>query len=129
MIPEKFDPAYFMYFEDTDFCIRLRRAGWKIVYLPDAKVKHHLGGSSGKDWRTSAWMISCYNQSRYYYHFSNSLLQGWALKAMVLLGAALRLAAWAAVAFARPAKRDQVRLFWNVFCRTVRMRPNPERQP
>lgn len=39
------DENYFMYFEDTDWCYRFARAGWKVVFLPNAKVIH-LGGAS-----------------------------------------------------------------------------------
>lgn len=41
------DEGYFMYFEDIDYCRRVRAAGWKIVYWPSAKVVHLLGASSG----------------------------------------------------------------------------------
>lgn len=40
------DDGYFMYFEDVDYCRRARQAGWKILYWPQAKVVHLLGGSS-----------------------------------------------------------------------------------
>ena len=40
------DEGYFMYFEDVDFCRRARRAGWKILYWPQAKVVHLGGGTS-----------------------------------------------------------------------------------
>lgn len=42
-----FDESYFMYCEDTDFCIRLLKHGFKILYLPDAKLWHKVGSSSG----------------------------------------------------------------------------------
>jgi GT2 family glycosyltransferase len=35
---ESFAPAWF---EDVDFCKRLRRTHWEIRYFPDLKVKHH----------------------------------------------------------------------------------------
>jgi N-acetylglucosaminyl-diphospho-decaprenol L-rhamnosyltransferase len=41
-----FDPAYFMYFEDMDLCLRLARAGWKVVLEPRATVDHVVGGST-----------------------------------------------------------------------------------
>jgi N-acetylglucosaminyl-diphospho-decaprenol L-rhamnosyltransferase len=41
-----FDPAYFMYFEEMDLCLRLHRAGWKVVFDPLAEVKHVVGGST-----------------------------------------------------------------------------------
>lgn len=39
------DERYFMYFEDLDFCRRLKRAGLKVFYLPTAKIIHHHGAS------------------------------------------------------------------------------------
>jgi GT2 family glycosyltransferase len=39
------DENYFMYFEDTDWCYRIAKAGWEIVFLPKAEVIH-LGGVS-----------------------------------------------------------------------------------
>lgn len=37
---------YFFFFEETDWCWRIRAAGWRIVFLPDAHVTHLSGGSS-----------------------------------------------------------------------------------
>jgi N-acetylglucosaminyl-diphospho-decaprenol L-rhamnosyltransferase len=41
-----FDGSYFMYFEDMDLCLRLARAGWKVVLEPRAIVEHLVGGST-----------------------------------------------------------------------------------
>ncbi|MHB0998364.1 MAG: glycosyltransferase family 2 protein [Armatimonadota bacterium] len=35
------DERFFMYYEETDWCCRMRKAGWEIYYLPEAKVMHH----------------------------------------------------------------------------------------
>jgi N-acetylglucosaminyl-diphospho-decaprenol L-rhamnosyltransferase len=40
------DDAYFMYSEETDWCLRLHRAGWELWYLPDARILHHGGQST-----------------------------------------------------------------------------------
>ena len=40
------DEAYFMYFEETDWCRRCAQAGWEIHYVPQAKVTHYEGQSS-----------------------------------------------------------------------------------
>jgi GT2 family glycosyltransferase len=42
-----FDEDYFCYFEDVDLCIRLRLAGFRCMYIPDAVVKHMGSASSG----------------------------------------------------------------------------------
>jgi GT2 family glycosyltransferase len=41
------DEGYFMYFEETDLCLRARRAGWRCWYVPQARVVHLVGQSSG----------------------------------------------------------------------------------
>ena len=41
-----FDESFFMYSEELDWCKRIKSAGWKIVYLPEAQVVHHVGKSS-----------------------------------------------------------------------------------
>ena len=40
------DDGFFMYFEDAEFCHRVRKAGWKVLNNPDAHVVHLRGGSS-----------------------------------------------------------------------------------
>ena len=46
LFDEAFAPAYC---EDADLCLRLRAAGWRIVYEPAAKIVHHLSVSTGKE--------------------------------------------------------------------------------
>jgi GT2 family glycosyltransferase len=40
-----FDEGYFLYWEDADFSLRLRRAGWKLAIAADSNVQHHGHGS------------------------------------------------------------------------------------
>jgi hypothetical protein len=42
------DDGYFMYLEDTDLCLRVRQAGYRVVYLPQAVAYHHVAGSLGQ---------------------------------------------------------------------------------
>ncbi|MEX5213163.1 MAG: glycosyltransferase family 2 protein [Nitrospiraceae bacterium] len=42
------DERFFLYFEDVDLCLRLRRAGWRVVYNPDSVMVHaHQRASAG----------------------------------------------------------------------------------
>lgn len=41
------DESYFLYSEETDFCLRARDAGWTTVYTPGAGAMH-VGGGSGE---------------------------------------------------------------------------------
>jgi GT2 family glycosyltransferase len=36
-----FDPDFFVYSDETDFCKRLGDAGWRILYVPSARAIHH----------------------------------------------------------------------------------------
>ncbi|SHF73690.1 glycosyltransferase family 2 protein [Dysgonomonas macrotermitis] len=41
-----FDPDFFMYFEEVELCYRARKAGYKIISVPDAEIIHLQGGSA-----------------------------------------------------------------------------------
>jgi N-acetylglucosaminyl-diphospho-decaprenol L-rhamnosyltransferase len=41
------DEQYFMYFEEVDFCLRAKKAGWACWYVPRSRVMHLVGRSSG----------------------------------------------------------------------------------
>jgi GT2 family glycosyltransferase/tetratricopeptide (TPR) repeat protein len=43
-LDEMFSPAYW---EDTDLCFRARKAGWRVVYEPEARVVHLEGATAG----------------------------------------------------------------------------------
>jgi GT2 family glycosyltransferase len=40
------DETYFMYGEDLDWCYRIKEAGYKVIYYPEAVTIHYKGGSS-----------------------------------------------------------------------------------
>lgn len=44
-----FDPRYFMYFEETDWCGRIKAAGWDVAFFPGAQVLHHRSQSADQD--------------------------------------------------------------------------------
>ncbi len=39
------DPRFFLYWEESDFCFRARKQGWKSYSIPTAKVWHHVSAS------------------------------------------------------------------------------------
>ena len=40
-----FDENFFLYFEDTDFCLRVAENGYRVVYYPKASILHYKGKS------------------------------------------------------------------------------------
>jgi GT2 family glycosyltransferase len=42
------DERFFMYYEEVDLCYRIKQAGWRIVFNPEATITHLGGCSSGQ---------------------------------------------------------------------------------
>lgn len=66
-----FDELFFMYCEEVDLCYRLKKAGYKRVIIPDAKITHYEGKSSKNFWNnskmrvTSKYLYARKNQSKF----------------------------------------------------------------
>lgn len=74
------DEAFFMYMEDVDYCIRLRKAGWKLYYAPAGEIVHLVGQSSGG--RMRSYSVHAY---RSLFHFYNKHYPASALSAVRLI--------------------------------------------
>jgi N-acetylglucosaminyl-diphospho-decaprenol L-rhamnosyltransferase len=44
--PARFDPAFPLYYEDMDLCLRLSARGAPVLWLPQPRVRHHRGQGS-----------------------------------------------------------------------------------
>jgi N-acetylglucosaminyl-diphospho-decaprenol L-rhamnosyltransferase len=87
-----FDPDYFMYFEETDLCARMRKAGWRNLYTPDARVRH-VGASSTSAPEVREKMSVEFHRSQARWYRTHRGLAGYAgLKAIVWAGVAYRFA-------------------------------------
>jgi N-acetylglucosaminyl-diphospho-decaprenol L-rhamnosyltransferase len=51
------DEGYFLYVEDIDWAHRMHTAGWRIYYVPTAKIiHHHIAVSDKKLWSRYMWI-------------------------------------------------------------------------
>ena len=64
-----FDETFFLYFEETDLCLRALRAGWSCWYVPDSRVVHIGSVSTGM--KTKRRMPSYWYDSRRHYFIKN----------------------------------------------------------
>ncbi|WP_421741989.1 glycosyltransferase [Cellulomonas sp.] len=101
------DESYFLYSEETEFCLRAGDAGWPTVYTPRAGAMH-VGGGSGESATTHAMQVV--NRVRVYRRLSGDLRAWLYLVGCVLVelrrGLLGRPESWVAIrALLRPALR------------------------
>lgn len=71
------DEKFFMYIEDSEWCYRIKKAGFAVWFYPQAEIYHFVRGSGPADWRgkqKAIWWI--YESLVYFYqkHFAPSHL-------------------------------------------------------
>lgn len=59
------DEEVFMYFDDTDLCVRILDAGFQLLYVPEAKMWHKVSSSSGG--KTSKFFVYYYYRNQQYF--------------------------------------------------------------
>ena len=65
-----FDEEYFLYYEETDLCLRARQNGWQVWYVPASRIMHISGASTGvtaKDQGPKRLPRYCYESRRRYF--------------------------------------------------------------
>ncbi len=92
------DERFFLFNEDVDFCKRVWAAGWRVYYLPDAVVFHHIGISHRQE---NLRLILARHRSMLHYHHKHyrpygllSLLTDAAILARALFQVCLIPARW-----------------------------------
>lgn len=93
------DERFAIYYNDMDWCVRMRQAGWTIRYTPCAEVEHHLGrtvGAVNSDFRLFRML---HNNVALFYekHYGRSAVVLYRL--LVAVGFLPRYAAWTVLAF------------------------------
>ena len=97
-----FDEAFFMYGDDLDLCIRMAKAGRRIVYDGRASIVHLKGSSVAKDFDAMATAIFDANRDVYLKHFGTNPLARATYRVMFGL--------WKRVALARARRRGHRRV-------------------
>lgn len=73
------DEGYFLHCEDLDWCMRFRQKGWKILFVPDARISHALGACSQSrrvfvEWHKHKGMLRFYR--KFFRHQYPGVLMG-----------------------------------------------------
>lgn len=60
------DPSYFFYWEDADYCRRAKYHDWRVVVVPESRIRHFGGGSSGGGKSSLSTRLDRLNLRNYY---------------------------------------------------------------
>lgn len=97
------DERFFLFSEETDWCLRLRRAGWDVRHLPIMRVTHHTGRSARADlFAQNSFSKVLYSRK----HFSARARA--AFRIALALRHAVRVVGLAPISVARPGLRKRV---------------------
>lgn len=76
-----FEDKLFIDFVDTDFCLRLRSAGWRVAVSSRARLVHHLGKREAREMMGKVFFPTHHEPIRHYYIARNRVLMvgrhGW----------------------------------------------------
>jgi GT2 family glycosyltransferase len=71
-----FDNSFYFGFEDVDFCYRAKKAGWRVRYVPDCNIIHHVQRKSVGFNKLSFEHL----KSGFHYLWKNKILRKWKRK-------------------------------------------------
>jgi GT2 family glycosyltransferase len=102
------DADYFMYGDDIDWCLRFRKAGWRVVFYPEAQAVHYGGGASARVPVSSYLEMQKANLQYWKKHHSRP--GQWAYLASMWLHDSIRYLAYSAAALLGDSWRARVGL-------------------
>jgi len=77
------DEGFFMYSEELDWCRRMREKGWKVIYLPQARVVHY-GAQSSEQVKPFQHIQFQRSKIRYFRKYHGPLV-AWSLRLFLIL--------------------------------------------
>ncbi len=80
------DPRFFMFFEEVEWCHRIRKAGRKVYYVADARVVHHWMGSVKQSPKKMTAQL--FRSQPQYYRMTSGRVASLAARAIMILGLA-----------------------------------------
>jgi GT2 family glycosyltransferase len=99
------DESFFMFFEETDWCYRVHKAGREIHLVPGSMIKHYGGGETA---HYDERKVQMYHRSllRYYKkHFS--LLRSYELRCILVARSIIRIVVWTLVPIVHRSMKEK----------------------
>jgi len=110
------DERFFLYFEEPDWCLRIKRAGWKIYFTSSAQVIHYLQQTRKQN--PSRFFVIYYESVLKYFHKHRGRASLFIVRSILFSGFCARTAFFTISWLIRPKKRSQM-LEWMLTCLNV----------
>jgi hypothetical protein len=109
------DPGYVMYSEELDWCRRAKSAGWRVVYVGDARITHY-GGKSSEQVQAHRHIYFQQSKIRYFRKFHGPAA-AFALRVFLLLSYMVQIvqeSVKALIGHKRPMRRARIATYLQV---------------
>ena len=86
------DEKFFLFFEETDWCYRVKKAGKEILYCPYSVIKHYGGDEQG---HYDEIKVICYHKSLFeFYRKHYKILKRFLLRIIIFIRCIIRIFLW-----------------------------------
>jgi N-acetylglucosaminyl-diphospho-decaprenol L-rhamnosyltransferase len=97
------DEGFFMYFEETDWCRRMKEAGGEVLYVPGPGIVHYGGGTTGHyDERR---LMSYHRSILRFYRKHHAAPAGVVLRLVLVFRSIIRIAVWSGYGLTHVSQR------------------------
>lgn len=115
------DERFFMYTEEVDLCLRLRKAGWRIHWVPWAEVTHYGGQSTGQS--SEAMFLELYKSKILFFRKHYGRAATAIYKAILAAASLVRLALSPVAALASRSRNPGTAALAGKYLRLIRALP------
>jgi GT2 family glycosyltransferase len=109
------DERFFMYGEETDWCYRFKKAGWKVLYAPEGEIVH-LGGQSTAQ-KAGEMIVQLRISILQFIGKHYGRLTFYIAYLLTIIFFSVRLPVWCFIGFVNPVKRKrsliQCKAYWH----------------
>lgn len=104
------DEQFYMYYEEVDWCYRIKNRGWKIYFNPRAEVIHYAGQSTGQ--ASGNMLVERYRSMHKFFRKHFGMIPENVLKCMNFAGLVLRITLGAVIIGGRFLGKNREREYW-----------------
>lgn len=100
------DEGYFLYYEETDWCYRFTKAGWKILFWPGAKIIHCHGGRNSSKQEALKMAVQMQKSCLIFFKKHRDIVSYITVRLLLMISLACRFCFWTVALFVKYLLRN-----------------------